>query len=56
MERSELPVLFFDSGVGGISILRRSVRLLPCEDYLYFGDSLMRPTACAASARCASSA
>ena len=43
MERSELPVLFFDSGVGGVSILRRSVRLLPCEDYLYFGDSLHAP-------------
>ena len=43
MERSELPVLFFDSGVGGISSLRRSVRLLPCEDYLYFGDSLHAP-------------
>lgn len=43
MERSELPVLFFDSGVGGISILRRGVRLLPCEDYLYFGDSLHAP-------------
>lgn len=43
MERSELPVLFFDSGVGGISVLRRSVRLLPCEDYLYFGDSLHAP-------------
>ena len=43
MERSELPVLFFDSGVGGISILRRSVRLLPGEDYLYFGDSLHAP-------------
>ena len=43
MERSELPVLFIDSGVGGISILRRSVRLLPCEDYLYFGDSLHAP-------------
>ena len=43
MERSKLPVLFFDSGVGGISILRRSVRLLPCEDYLYFGDSLHAP-------------
>ena len=43
MERSKLPVLFFDSGVGGISILRRGVRLLPCEDYLYFGDSLHAP-------------
>ena len=43
MERSELPVLFFDSGVGGISILRRSVRLLPCEDYVYFADSLHSP-------------
>ena len=43
MERFDLPVLFFDSGVCGISILRRSVRLLPCEDYLYFGDSLHAP-------------
>ena len=43
MARWDWPIAFFDSGVGGISILRRSVRLLPCEDYLYFGDSLHAP-------------
>ena len=43
MAHWDQPIAFFDSGVGGISILRRSVRLLPCEDYLYFGDSLHAP-------------
>lgn len=37
------PIGFFDSGLGGISILRETVRLLPHEDYLYFGDSLHAP-------------
>lgn len=43
MERRLLPIAFFDSGLGGISILRSSVRTLPCEDFLYFGDSLHAP-------------
>lgn len=42
MDRSG-PIGFFDSGVGGISVLRETVRLLPHEDYLYFGDSLHAP-------------
>lgn len=42
MDRSG-PVGFFDSGLGGISVLRETVRLLPQEDYLYFGDSLHAP-------------
>lgn len=33
------PIGFFDSGLGGISILRKTRRLLPGEDYLYFGDT-----------------
>jgi glutamate racemase len=37
------PIGFFDSGLGGISVLRETVRLLPHEDYLYFGDSLNAP-------------
>ncbi len=37
------PIGFFDSGLGGISVLRETVRLLPQEDYLYFGDSLHAP-------------
>lgn len=43
MEQNRLPVAFFDSGLGGISVLRQTVRLLPNENYLYYGDSLHAP-------------
>ena len=33
----------FDSGVGGISVLKELVRLMPEEKYLYFGDSANAP-------------
>ena len=33
----------FDSGVGGISVLRELVKLMPNERYLYFGDSANAP-------------
>ena len=34
---------FFDSGVGGISVLREAIYLLPNEDFIYFGDSKNAP-------------
>jgi len=37
------PIGFFDSGLGGISVLRGTRKLLPGEDYLYFGDSANAP-------------
>lgn len=37
------PVGVFDSGVGGISVLRELERLLPEEDYVYYGDSAHAP-------------
>lgn len=37
------PIGVFDSGVGGISVLRELVALLPGENYLYFGDSANAP-------------
>lgn len=40
---SELPVGFIDSGVGGLSVLREAVRIMPQEDYLFFGDSKNAP-------------
>lgn len=40
---SEAPVGFFDSGIGGISVLRAVRGLLPAEDCAYFGDSLNAP-------------
>ena len=36
-------IAVFDSGVGGISVLRELVRLMPGEHYLYFGDSANAP-------------
>ena len=42
-DRSELPVAVFDSGVGGISVLRELRTLMPNEDYIYFGDCLNAP-------------
>ena len=37
------PIGVFDSGVGGISVLKELVALLPEENYLYFGDSANAP-------------
>ena len=37
------PIAVFDSGVGGISVLRALRRELPSENYLYFGDSANAP-------------
>lgn len=43
MTKADLPVAVFDSGLGGISVLRETVRVLPHENFLYFGDSLHAP-------------
>ncbi|MEA4965942.1 MAG: glutamate racemase [Oscillospiraceae bacterium] len=43
MEKARRPVAFFDSGLGGISVLRETRKQLPCEQYLYFGDSANAP-------------
>ena len=37
------PIGVFDSGVGGISVLKELVALCPGEDFLYFGDSANAP-------------
>ncbi len=36
-------IAVIDSGVGGISVLRELVKLMPGERYLYFGDSANAP-------------
>jgi len=36
-------IAVFDSGVGGVSVLRELIRLMPQERYLYFGDSANAP-------------
>lgn len=40
---SEKPIGFFDSGVGGLSVLREAIKLMPEENYIYFGDSKNAP-------------
>lgn len=37
------PVSVFDSGIGGISVLRHLLTLLPHENYIYLGDSANAP-------------
>ena len=37
------PIAVFDSGLGGISVLRELTGQLPREDFLYFGDSANAP-------------
>ena len=36
-------IAVFDSGVGGISVLRHLVRILPGERFIYYGDSANAP-------------
>lgn len=43
MEQSDGLIAVFDSGVGGISVLRQLVRQMPNENFLYFGDSVNAP-------------
>lgn len=43
MPKKNEYIAVFDSGVGGISVLRELVRLMPEENYLYFGDSANAP-------------
>lgn len=43
MHTKEEYIGVFDSGVGGISVLRELVRQMPGEKFLYFGDSANAP-------------
>ena len=36
-------IAVFDSGVGGVSVLRQLMRIMPKENYLYFGDCANAP-------------
>lgn len=37
------PIAFFDSGVGGLTVFAKVKKLLPNENYLYFGDTKNMP-------------
>ena len=39
----DAPIGVMDSGMGGISVLRELVRLLPNENFIFYGDSAHAP-------------
>ena len=43
VELRRQPIGVFDSGVGGISVLRECVKIMPNEDFIYYGDSKNAP-------------
>lgn len=36
-------IAFFDSGIGGFTVLRDALKTLPNENYIYYGDTLNAP-------------
>jgi len=42
-ERRSAPIGIFDSGVGGISVLREAVKMLPGEHFIFYGDTQNAP-------------
>lgn len=43
VEIQNRPIGIFDSGVGGISVLKEAIKLLPNENFIYYGDSKNAP-------------
>lgn len=43
MQKNQRPIGVFDSGVGGISVLRELRRALPHERFIYYGDGINAP-------------
>ncbi len=37
------PIAFFDSGIGGLTVLNKVKAILPNESFLYYGDTLHMP-------------
>lgn len=38
-----MSIALFDSGIGGITVLHEALKMLPCEDYIYYADTLNAP-------------
>lgn len=43
MKKSDLPIGIFDSGVGGLTVAKEIVRVLPNESFIYLGDTARVP-------------
>ncbi len=41
--KKDLPIGVFDSGIGGLSVLKQFIRFLPNEKYIYLGDTARVP-------------
>lgn len=41
--RAKSPIGVFDTGLGGLTVLKEILRLLPAEDIVYFGDTARVP-------------
>jgi glutamate racemase len=42
-EVTKMEIGFFDSGIGGLTVLYQALKLLPNEDYLYYADTIHVP-------------
>ncbi len=42
-KNSAMPIGLFDSGIGGLSVLKQFIRFLPYERYIYLGDTARVP-------------
>ena len=38
MKGDKMKIAFYDSGMGGLSVLNHAMHILPNEEYLYFAD------------------
>ena len=43
MNKKNMPIGFLDSGLGGLSVLKEAIKIMPNENYIYFGDSKNAP-------------
>lgn len=41
--KKEKPIGIFDSGIGGVTVFREIIKLLPNEKYIYYSDSKNNP-------------
>ena len=43
MEKRDLPIGVFDSGIGGLTVLDKLIEIFPNENFVYVGDTLNLP-------------
>lgn len=43
LNKSNSPIGFLDSGLGGLTVLKEALKIMPNENYIYYGDSKNAP-------------